>query len=658
VDDGQIQVHLARGPRGEMSEEQRIHSDLREAGERFELLLNSIEDYAIFMLDLDGRVASWNNGAARINGYSADEIVGQHFSLLYTKDDQAACKPERELEQALAQGRAEEEGWRVRKDGSQYWANVVITPMRDQNGKPIGFARVACDMSARRQAEEKLRNNEEQFRRLVEGVEEYAIYMLDPMGNVATWNSGAQKIKQYSASEIVGKNFACFYTVEDVSEGKPQHNLKQARVKGHIHDKGLRVRKDGSTFHAEVVLTAVRDESGNIRGFSKVTHDVTDQVRAREIESEKIAAEQANKAKDDFLAALSHELRTPLTPALAAASYLAENAAKFPTEFSEDLDTIRRNVQLQARLIDDLLDLTRVTRGKIDLHFERVDAHAVLREALEIAQAGIGEKALKLSIELKAEKHHIWADPVRIQQVFWNLINNAVKFTGPGGGITIRTSNDQHDHFELAVSDTGIGIEAQRQSSLFKAFEQGELAITRQFGGLGLGLAISKNLIDLHHGVITVESRGRSFGATFKVILDVVKDRVGQSGVAARLPDRPAKSLRILLVEDHGDTRKVLARLLSHFGHQISVADSTQAALDFVGANDFDVVLSDIGLPDGSGYEIISQAKLRKPVKGVALTGFGTDEDIRRSKEAGFDFHLTKPVDVHELRSVLSQVGA
>ncbi len=206
---------------------------------------------------------------------------------------------------------------------------------------------------------------EEQFHVLVDSVEEYAIYLLDSTGNVVTWNSGAQKIKQYTAEEIVGKNFACFYTAEDVAAEKPQCNLREAARKGHIRDQGLRVRKDGSTFHAEVVITALRDSEGKIRGFSKVTRDMTDQICSRETEAAKIAAEKASKAKDDFLAALSHELRTPLTPALAAANYLADNAAKLPSEFVVDIEIIKRNVRLQARLIDDLLDLTRITRGKL-----------------------------------------------------------------------------------------------------------------------------------------------------------------------------------------------------------------------------------------------------------------------------------------------------
>jgi PAS domain S-box-containing protein len=512
-------------------------------------------------------------------------------------------------------------------------------------------------MSKRRSIDSTGSDHEEQFRLLVESVSEYAIYMLDPDGNVQTWNTGAEKMKGYAASEIIGKNFACFYTDDDVAARKPQTNLKQAQQRGHMRDQGRRVRKDGSTFEAEVVLTALRDKSGKLRGFSKVTRDVTEQVRTREMEAAKIAAEKANQAKDDFLAALSHELRTPLTPALAAADYLADHADEMPSDLNEEVDTIQRNVQLQARLIDDLLDLTRVVRGKLELHFDRVDAHALVRDALGIAQADIISKKLRVSTAFNAKKRDIWADPVRIQQVFWNLINNAVKFTAPGGKIDIRTSNDDRDHFEFEITDNGIGIDAAKLDLLFKPFEQGGADVTRRFGGLGLGLAISKHLVDLHEGEISVHSRGRSCGATFKLKFAVMAKKVGASGVTSRLPHKRDKSLRILLVEDHSDTRRTLARLLSHFGHQISVADSTQSAFEILRSKTLDVVLSDIGLPDGSGYEVIAQAKRKQSVKGVALTGFGTDEDIRRGKEAGFDFHLTKPVDVHELRSILNQVG-
>jgi PAS domain S-box-containing protein len=632
-------------------------SALTDIAEPFRLMIENLTDYAIIMLDTDGHIVTWNSGAERIQGYPADEIIGQHFARFYLPEDVADGKPQKELELAEKQRCVEAEGWRFRKNGSRFWALVATTALYDKTGKLVGFGQVMRDLTDRKKADDRLRQSSEQFRVLVEGVEEYAIYMLDLSGRITTWNSGAEKIKRYSANEIIGKNFACFYTSEDVAAGKPQRNLELARKHGHIREQALRVRKDGSVFPAEVVITAMRDEQGNVRGFSKVTRDVSEQVRNREMEAAKIAAEKASQAKDDFLAALSHELRTPLTPALAAASYLVSNASKLPPEFTDDLDVIRRNIQIEARLIDDLLDLTRITRGKLELHLSLVDAHTAINDALQMATDQINEKQLKVATIFQAEWHFVRADAVRIQQVFWNLINNAAKFTGPAGQIEIKTSNDEDGHFIFEITDTGIGIEPARRQTLFNAFEQGEPSVTRQFGGLGLGLAIAKNLLDLHHGKISVHSRGRSYGATFTVILGTVSAGTDES-VEPENARGPHKRLRILVVEDHGDTRRTLARLLSHFGHQIAVADSVESALKTFRSQPFDAIVSDIGLPDGTGYEIIKQAKRSYPVKAIALTGFGMDADLRRSKAAGFDFHLTKPVDFAELRTVLGEISS
>jgi PAS domain S-box-containing protein len=503
-----------------------------------------------------------------------------------------------------------------------------------------------------------LQDTAEQFHILVDSVEEYAIYLLDPHGNVISWNTGAEKIKGYSTEEIVGKNFASFYTADDVAAGKPQRNLREASRRGYIRDQGLRVRKDGSTFEAEVIITALRDDAGKIRGFSKVTRDVTDQIRSREFEAEKIAAQKASKAKDDFLAALSHELRTPLTPALAAATYLQDNAEKLPPEFAEDIEIIKRNVQLQARLIDDLLDLTRIARGMLHLELEDCDAHKIIENAIEMAKSAIAAKQLNVSTGLEAKGYHILADCIRLQQVFWNLINNAVKFTSQGGQITLRTFNDKDGRFHFEIEDTGIGIEPQRLASLFQPFEQADPSVSRQFGGLGLGLAISKRLIDLHHGRIEAESRGRSFGATFKVTMDAQPEGTAAVGVNHRLGGKTPKPLRILLVEDHHDTRRTLSRLLTHFGHEVVTADNVEGAMARMASNNIDAVLCDIGLPDGSGYEVAAQARANGGIRAIALTGFGTEQDVQRSKEAGFDFHLVKPINFQELQTVLDQPDA
>ena len=385
--------------------------------------------------------------------------------------------------------------------------------------------------------------------------------------------------------------------------------------------------------------------------------NVTERKRAEEnLEAAKIAAERANQAKDDFLASLSHELRTPLMPAMVAASYLAEHEG-LAQEFRDEVVAILRNVQLEAQLIDDLLDVTRITRGKIEVHHEVVDVHRLLRNAVKIVERDILRKEIELVLDLSAAKYHIWADPVRIQQVFWNLINNAVKFTPKKGRISIRSFNTDKQ-FVFEIADTGIGIEPERQASIFEPFHQGERSITRRFGGLGLGLTISKTLLDLHGGRISVESAGRNQGTTFRVFLDVLHGPVPRSAGEVSGEVATRKELRLLLVDDHADTRAVLSRLLNRCGHEVVTADSVQKALEILDGDRFDALISDIGLPDTSGYELIREAKRRQPLKGIALSGLGMDADVQRSIEAGFDCHLTKPINFQDLQLLLQKISS
>ncbi|PZR72766.1 MAG: hypothetical protein DLM52_12250 [Chthoniobacterales bacterium] len=360
---------------------------------------------------------------------------------------------------------------------------------------------------------------------------------------------------------------------------------------------------------------------------------------------------RASKAKDDFLAVLSHELRTPLTPALAAATDLAADEELAP-ELREQLARIRRNVQLEARLIDDLLDLTRITRGKIELHLETADTHRLLLDALEIVDEDIRQKKLEVSVGLAAEHHHTVADPVRMQQVFWNLLNNAVKFTASGGRIQISSVNE-NGTIVIEISDSGVGIERENQRRIFNAFEQGERATTRQFGGLGLGLTISKGLVDLHRGTIAVRSAGNGMGATFRLTLAVTQ--APQSTAQPRAIPKLAKTgLRLLLVDDHSDTLGVLSRILGKRGFDVRTATTIAEARELLQCHVFDALISDIGLPDGNGYKLMRVARQRQPLRGIAISGFGMEKDLRLSREAGFEHHLTKPIDPRELETLLA----
>jgi signal transduction histidine kinase/CheY-like chemotaxis protein len=377
----------------------------------------------------------------------------------------------------------------------------------------------------------------------------------------------------------------------------------------------------------------------------------------RSVQREKEAAEAANNAKDQFLAMLSHELRTPLTPVLITIQVMQRDR-QLPDEVRSDLELIRRNVELEARLIDDLLDLTRISKGKLQLDLQPVDAHRSIRDALEICCAEADEKGLKVELDLSARGYFVRADSARLQQVFWNLLKNAIKFTPSGGHVRITTSNDEAGRLRVAVSDTGIGIEPPALARIFDAFEQGAPAITRQFGGLGLGLAISKALIDMHGGSLSASSAGKDRGSTFTITLATVgtpmESRNGDDPRQRETPEQ--RAVRILMVDDHEDTSRALKRLLSRLGYEVLTADSMRSALTAAEAGPFDLLISDIGLPDGSGHELMRQLLARQPIKGIALSGFGMEEDIRKSKEAGFREHLTKPINLAKLQAVIREL--
>ena len=360
---------------------------------------------------------------------------------------------------------------------------------------------------------------------------------------------------------------------------------------------------------------------------------------------------RSNLAKDQFLAMLSHELRTPLTPVLASAIAL-ENEQALPENIQESTQIIRRNVELEARLIDDLLDLTRISRGKVQLNFEVVNAHTLLQNALEICQADIDRKHLVLRLDLDAHKVYLQADPARLQQIFWNLIKNAVKFTPEGGQICVSTSNDAGDQLHVKVVDTGFGIEPESLPKIFDAFEQ---AGWTQFGGLGLGLAISKTLVDAHKGTITAESAGRNKGATFTLIFPTCEKADARTAPAVSPTTPQRHTMRILLVEDHEDTNRSLTRLLRRRGHYVQSASTVQSALDLSKKEEFDVLISDLGLPDGSGIDLMQTLNSGRPLLGIALTGFGMESDIRKSHDAGFKHHLVKPIDLNKLDLLIQE---
>jgi signal transduction histidine kinase/CheY-like chemotaxis protein len=413
----------------------------------------------------------------------------------------------------------------------------------------------------------------------------------------------------------------------------------------------------GMTHFVNVTLLRLQAADQTIQG---VLYFVEDKTRDVTLRHELI---NANAAKDQFLALLSHELRNPLSPVIAMVSELEASTPR-SDKLWQALEVIRRNVELEARLIDDLLDVTRIAKGKLQLTLEIVDVHEILRRAYEICRDDIERKSIEAKFELKAEDVFVEGDPARLQQIFWNLIKNSVKFTPAQGRITVATSNSGPDEIEIRITDTGIGIEADKIDKIFNAFEQGQTSITRRFGGLGLGLAISKAMVDAHRGKIRVESAGKDKGATFIVRLKTVPAPVlkangadGKHGDSVPRRDRSRKH-RLLLVDDHVDTCAGMKLMLERRGYDISVAHSAEQAVRKARSEDFDLLISDIGLPDRDGYELMSDLRKSKDLPGIALSGFGAEADVAKARDAGFSEHLTKPINFERLEDAIRRLLA
>lgn len=366
-------------------------------------------------------------------------------------------------------------------------------------------------------------------------------------------------------------------------------------------------------------------------------------------------AHAASRAKDQFLAALSHELRTPLTPVLLSATEL-ERDERLPADIREQLVMMRHNIELEARLIDDLLDMTRITHGKLTIASVVTDLHEVLRHSDEIIRSdGLGSN-VQIVFQLDAARHHVTGDPARLHQVFWNLLKNALKFTPPGGMVTVRTRNDANGQIIVSVSDTGIGISAEALPQIFRAFEQGDVTGKHRYGGLGLGLAISQAVVAMHRGTIHAASAGVGKGAVFSVTLNTVA-APADAPEGKSTHETPVPGLRLLVVEDHAATREVLRRLLTRSGHHVTLAGSKEEGIAAFGTEHYDVVISDLGLPDGSGLDLMREIQQRRKIPGIALSGYGMESDLKLTQEAGFVAHLVKPINSEQLRQLLGEIA-
>jgi len=482
----------------------------RDPSEAFRLLVEGVQDFAFFMLDGAGRISTWNAGAERIKGYRAEEVVGHHFSRFYPPEAIAEGKPARLLAIAARDGRVEDEGWRVRKDGSRFWADVIITALRDSDGSVIGFAKVTRDSTKRKEAENALRRSEQTFRVLVESVQDYAIFMLDPEGRIASWNAGAERIKGYSAHEMIGEHFSIFYPPEDVAQGKPRWELERALNDGRHEDEGWRLRKDGTRFWANVVISPMLDAHGGLIGYAKVTRDLTQQRRAEQ------ALAQTNQELERFSYSVSHDLRAPLRAINGYAQALWEDHADtLGDEGKRLLAVIRDSAKVGGQLIDGLLDFSRM--GRQALARVPVDLTALAERVVAELRQAQGTVAVEVVLSPLPPAS---GDAALLRHVFVNVIDNAFKFSAKRAHPKVEIGAEQNgQEVTYYVKDNGVGFDMQYANKLFGVFQR--LHRPDEFEGTGVGLALAQRIVQRHGGRIWAEGKVNE-GATFFFTLPAV----------------------------------------------------------------------------------------------------------------------------------------
>ena len=618
----------------------------------FQQLVSGVKDYAIFTLDPTGHVTSWNDGAENIKGYEAREILGRHFSCFYEPQAVADRWPDQELKIAAGQGRMEDEGWRLRKDGTRFWASVVITALRDPSGNLTGFLKITRDLTERRRHEEVLRNSEQRFRLLVEEVKDHALFMLDPEGLVASWNLGAERLAGYTAADVMGRHFSCFYPPESADIGLPRQHISLAAQNGNAATEGWLTRKNGTRYWAELTISALHDRDRGLRGFATITRDLTERNRVA-------ALEQSHESAYIFLAMLSHELRNPLAPLMTSVDILRMRNVSDPV-VQQTSDVIARQVQHLTRLVDDLMDVSRITSGRIALSHASLDIAVPVARAIELSRPLIDTKRHLLHLSLPEQPVMVSGDLTRLTQVMVNLLNNAAKYTPQGGRIDL-TVSAENDSVVIRVRDTGSGMPRELVPRVFELFTQGQRSLDRAEGGLGVGLTLVQKIIALHGGTVTAHSEGVDRGSEFVVRLprDSAKKVLAPSAQDPESSDEPRHRSRILVVDDNKDAAESMATLLELWGHEVKrTYDGTRALAMGIDYRP-EVIFLDIGLPGMDGYEVAGRLReMPETARAVlvAVTGYGQEEDRRRSRRAGFDHHLVKPVAPETLRLLLTSL--
>jgi PAS domain S-box-containing protein len=680
---------------------------LRKQSEWLRTTLASIGD-AVISTDTDGRVTFLNGVAERLVGWTQNEATGQPMDRIFRIINEDTRLPaEDPIAQVLRQGISvglDHHTILIAKDGTETPIDDSAAPIRDAEGRVVGVVVVFRDVAERRRQETVI----EEHRQLAEFGRDIGLAftevdslaeMIDrcceltvrdlrvAFARIWTLVPGGDILELRSSA-------GCYTHINGTHARVPVGQLKIGVIaserKPHltnsvIGDPGIPAqdwaKQQGMVAFAGYPLVvedrlvgvwamfAHRKLSGDaFRGMEAIAKQIAlgiERKMAEEAMKEaKREAEEANNAKTQFLAVLSHELRTPLNPILLAVTAMLERPEE-PAQLRSTLEMIRQNVNLQARLIDDLLDVMRIVRGKMPLHWEVADSHILIRQAIQICQSELFGKELHVETELRAEGHHLNADSARFQQVIWNLLRNAIKFTPNGGKITIRTSNEDGlggERLVIEVSDTGIGIDPLILPRIFDPFQQGESKITRKFGGLGLGLAICRGIVEAHGGILEAESEGKDRGTTLRISMKTIPSPTATNDrpISNTTEAKPTAelSLKLLIVEDEPATSRLMARLLEVLGHEVTTAGTVADALEATEAAEFDLIVSDIGLPDGSGLDLMKRVVARRGrVPAIALTGYGMEDDIKRSQEAGFTTHLTKPIDFAKLATMIRQLA-
>ncbi|MFW0754311.1 PAS domain S-box protein [Pseudomonas sp. H11T01] len=612
---------------------ERFNASLKDEG-RYRLLIDAVTDYAIYMLDPDGFVSSWNSGAKRFKGYEEAEILGQHFSRFYTEEDRKSGLPERALKTAATEGRFEGEGWRVRKDGERFWSHFVIDPIRSPNGELLGFAKVTQDLTERKLAQESLKRSEEQFRILVQGVSDYALYMLDPSGVITNWNLGAQRIKGYLPEEVIGQHYSLFFSEEDREKGEPQRALETAVREGRFENQGWRIRKDGSRFWANVVIDVIRNERGELLGFAKITRDITDAVAAqRALDDAREALFQSQKMESigRLTGGIAHDFNNLLMVVLGSLEIVRRRTKDDP-KIIMLLDNAIKGAQRGVSLTQRMLAFAR----RQELKLETVDVTTLIRGMSELLQGSLGPT---ITVETRFPRvlKPVMADANQLELALLNLAVNSRDAMPEGGRILISAREEQvisnkdplkpGSYIALSLTDDGEGMD---ETILARAAEP--FFTTKGIGkGTGLGLPMAQGLAEQSGGRLFVKSKKGS-GTTVELWLPVADAPELPAKITKPRPSPPTaiNSLTVLVVDDDPLVLLSAVAMLEDLGHTVFYAESGARALEIISQdNTIDLVITDQAMPHMTGIQLADAIKAQWPTLPVLLaTGFAEQMEI------------------------------